>query len=73
MQHNINVFLSGFIIVMCFVFAYFLLFTDMMNADGNLTGKKRTIFVVILLGYAVYRGYRLYVSIRENKQQEDED
>jgi len=71
MQHNINSILAAFIIVMCLVFSWFLLFTDMMSEAGNLRGQKRSILVAILLGYAVYRGYRLYRSIKDHQQQKD--
>jgi hypothetical protein len=33
-------------------------FTDFM--EDRLYGNKRTLFIFLLLSYAIYRGYRLY-------------
>jgi hypothetical protein len=63
----INKILAGFIIAMCVVLSGFLLFTDLMAE--SIHGTKRTVFVVILLAYGAYRGYRLY---RTTKDQEEE-
>ena len=39
-----------------------IIFTDAF--DDRLYGTKRTVFVVILLAYAVYRGFRLRQLLR---------
>ena len=68
MLNNVNTILAGFIIVMCVVFAYFMLFTDMMKDE--ISGTKRIVFVVILLAYGTYRAWRLYKSIEESKKED---
>lgn len=62
---------AGFIIVMCLVLAYFMAFTQLMQEE--IKGTKRTIFVVILLAYAIYRGFRLKNDIEQSKLEDDED
>lgn len=59
----INKILAGFIITMCVVLSAFLLFTDLMSE--SIYGTKRTVFVVILLGYGIFRSYRLYKTTKE--------
>lgn len=58
---------------MSLVLAYFMAFTDLMSE--GLTDTKRQIFVVILVGYAIYRAYRLYSALRaeNNTSFEDEE
>jgi len=67
MQNNITNILAGFIIVMCVVFSYFLLFTEMMS--DTMKGSKRIIFIVILLSYGAYRAYRIYRNIQESNHE----
>jgi hypothetical protein len=50
---------SGAIAIMC---------TDFLS--DRLYGNKRTIFVVVLISYAVYRGFRLYQYFKERKNEE---
>ncbi len=57
--------ISIFIILMSLAFASILAFTYQMEED--LSGTKRTIFIILLLVYSVYRSYRLYTSIRDKK------
>jgi hypothetical protein len=54
--------LAGFMVIMSLVLAFFLIFTDLM-AD-SLFGNKRIVLSVILIAYAVYRSYRLYVTVK---------
>jgi len=61
----LNIVLTGFIILMCLVLTYFLLFTELM-ADG-LTGNRRLILVLILMAYALFRGYRLYKMMKKKE------
>ena len=53
---------------MCFVMAYFILFTDIL-IDKGLTGSKRQLFVVLMLAYGIFRGYRIYVTIKNNRKE----
>lgn len=61
----VTMFLTGFIIVVSFVMAYFLAFTDLMLED--LSGNKRTAFIFVLLAYGLYRCYRLYLMIKKKQ------
>ena len=56
--------LSGFIIVMSLVFAGYLAFTDLID---TLYGWKRTTLEAVLVFYAAYRAYRLYLEIKSDK------
>ncbi|MES2589865.1 MAG: hypothetical protein V4622_12875 [Bacteroidota bacterium] len=63
----ISLFLASFSVVMCIVLTYFLVFTELFidRIDGN----KRTILIVILVTYAIFRVIRIYqmfLKIRRN-------
>jgi len=66
----INTILTAFIITMCVVFSYFLLFTDLMIE--TLYGTKRTIFVSVLLAYGAFRAYRLVAGLKNQKTKNQE-
>ncbi len=66
---NINTVFSAFIIVVCLIFSWFLLTTDILKPQ--MVGTKRTIFVVILLIYAAYRGFRLYKDFKASRHEKD--
>ena len=68
---HVNTILSGFIIVLCLVFAYFIAFTDLM--EDTLQGTKRTIFIAVMVGYAAFRTYRLIRTLQLQKNEHDED
>jgi exosortase/archaeosortase len=65
-----NTVLTLFIIVMCLVFAYFMTFTDLKRE--SLDGTPRTIFVFIMLGYGAFRGYRMYKTFKEQRNENPE-
>ena len=44
-------------------------FTDVLS--DRLFGLKRTFFVLMLIAYAIYRGFRLYHLINQKKYRED--
>jgi hypothetical protein len=53
----------GVVMILAVLFlAAAVLFTNVL--DDRLYGNKRTIFVVILLAYALYRGFRLYQLLK---------
>ncbi len=66
MYKNITYIVAGFMIIMCLVMSYYLLFTDLLIRD--LYGFKRQIFIAILLLYGTYRGFRLYSEIKKDKR-----
>ncbi len=43
-------------------------FTDVMS--DRLFGAKRIAFVFVLLAYAVYRGFRIYLTMKQVKNDE---
>jgi hypothetical protein len=43
-------------------------FTDFY--DDRLYGSKRTIFIVVLFAYALYRGWRTYLLFKQKKDEE---
>jgi uncharacterized membrane protein len=45
-------------------------FTDAFS--DRLYGNKRIFFVLMLVGYSVYRGFRLYNLLQKKKQYEQE-
>jgi hypothetical protein len=57
---------SAFIIVMCLALSGFMLFTELFN--DKMTESKRTIFVIVMITYATFRGFRLYQSIKASKK-----
>jgi len=48
--------------------AFMFAFTDVMS--DRLFGAKRTGFIVMLFAYAVYRGFRLYQSLKQVRHEE---
>ena len=42
-------------------------FPDMLS--DRLYGNKRIFFIVLLLGYSVYRGFRVYSLIKQNRDE----
>lgn len=67
MYKNITLFIAAAMVIMCFAFASYLLFTDLIIQQ--LYGAKRTLFIVILLLYGSYRVYRIYTEIQTIKRE----
>lgn len=44
-------------------------FTDLLS--DRLYGKKRVFFVILLVAYAIYRGFRLYYLYKQNQRAKD--
>jgi hypothetical protein len=66
---NIITIWFGFImIIMVLLGATMFLFTDFMI--DRLFGGKRIGFIIMLFAYAVYRSFRLYYTIKRNKNEE---
>lgn len=68
--NSINAIFTGFVIILCVVFSYFLLFTDLLIETMH--GPKRTIFVIVLLSYGAFRAYRLIKSVKQGKESKPE-
>ena len=47
-----------------------ILTTDILS--DRLYGKKRVFFVILLLAYSVYRGFRIYSLYKQNRREEQE-
>jgi hypothetical protein len=54
------------IVVVAGAFAFSL--TDIMS--DKLFGAKRTGFIIMLFAYAIYRGFRLYQSLKQSRYEE---
>jgi hypothetical protein len=59
--------IAGAMVVMCLIFAYYLLFSDLII--DKLFGFKRNMMVALLLLYGTYRGWRLYSTIQKDKRE----
>jgi hypothetical protein len=60
----ITIGLTAAIVIMCIVMACYFAFTDIMS--DRLFGTKRTALIIVLCCYALYRIYRLYVTLKKN-------
>jgi hypothetical protein len=70
MQSGLNIVSLWFGVIMIAVVlsgAVAITFTYFMS--DRLYGTKRIIFVIILLAYAVYRGFRIYQIYQQNKNE----
>jgi hypothetical protein len=60
----ITIGLTAAIVIMCVVMAFYFALTDIMS--DRLFGTKRTALIIVLCCYALYRIYRLYVTLKKN-------
>jgi len=68
MNKQVHIWLSAFIIVIVAMAAIGFAFTDFMS--DRLYGNKRSVFVIVLGLYSVYRAYRLRVMLKPKKTEE---
>ncbi len=68
MGRIITIGLTAAIVIMCIVMAFYFAFTDIMN--DRLFGTKRTALIIVLLCYAIYRIYRLRVTLKKKENVE---
>ncbi|HLU87616.1 MAG TPA: hypothetical protein VKZ44_07655 [Taishania sp.] len=61
----INYVLSSFVIIVCLVWIYFLIFSD--EFIGGLPRLQRQVLTGILSLYAIFRTYRLYQMVQRDK------
>ncbi len=66
--HTISFWFSSIMILLVVSGAIAITFTDFMS--DRLFGTKRIVFIFILLGYAVYRGFRMYQTMKYSKDEE---
>lgn len=59
----INLAFSTIMILITFMGAIMFLFTDLMSDKAF--GNKRIILGIIFLAYAIYRSYRVYLSLKK--------
>lgn len=66
--HTVGTWFSLIMIALTLSGAFAFAFTDFM--DERLFGTKRVFFVILLVLYAIYRGFRLY-QVSKPSQNED--
>jgi len=66
MYKNVTYLFAGFMVVMCLVMSYYLVFTDILIE--KLYGFKRHLFVALMLIYGAYRTFRLYSIIQKDRR-----
>jgi hypothetical protein len=67
--HTVSVWFGMIMILLVTAGAFAFTFTDFM--DDRLYGNKRYIFSGILLAYGIYRGVRLYQTMKYNSGKEE--
>jgi magnesium-transporting ATPase (P-type) len=65
---NIKYITGSFVIVMAAILAAYLYFTPIFS--DRVYGGRRTILICLLLGYAIFRGARMYLNFQKEKQDE---
>lgn len=68
--NTISVWFGMIMILLVVSGAFAFAFTDFMS--DKLYGQKRFFFVILLLAYAVYRGFRLYQVFKQAKYNNEE-
>lgn len=65
----IPIILSSSSIILSLILLYFILFSTIF--DDRLEGNKKPIIAIVLIAYTLFRGYRVYLTIkkRNNDQQ----
>lgn len=66
---NLSVWFGIIMILIVVTGAIAVSFTDFMS--DRLFGTKRVFFVILLLAYAVYRGFRLYAFFKDNRDENE--
>ncbi|MDX2172568.1 MAG: hypothetical protein SFY56_05565 [Bacteroidota bacterium] len=67
--NTISIWFGGFVAVISLCMAVAFLFTDFMK--DTMFGTKRIAFICVLLLYTVYRGFRIYQTLKYSKKNED--
>lgn len=66
--NTLSAWLGIFMIILVLSAAVAFSITDVMS--DRLFGGKRTGFIVMLFAYAVYRAFRLYQNLKQNRNEE---
>lgn len=66
--NTLTIWFGMIMIILVIAGAFMFSFTDVMS--DRLFGAKRTGFIIMLFAYAVYRGFRLYQSIKKVRHEE---
>jgi hypothetical protein len=66
--NTLSIWFGMIMIILVIAGAFTFSFTDVMS--DRLFGAKRTGFIIMLFAYAVYRGFRLYQSLKQVKHEE---
>ncbi len=67
--NTISIWFGGFVALISICLAGALTFTSFMQE--TMYGNKRIGFICVLLAYTVYRGFRIYQTIKYSKKNED--
>ncbi|MBA2613238.1 MAG: hypothetical protein H0U95_14815 [Bacteroidetes bacterium] len=67
--NSVTVWSGAFMIILVLAGAFAFTFTDLMTE--KLYGGKRTGFIVMLFAYALYRGFRLYQTLKYKSKDEE--
>ena len=66
--NTLTIWFGMIMIILVVAGAFTFSFTDVMS--DRLFGDKRTGFIIMLFAYAVYRGFRLYQSLKQVRHEE---
>lgn len=66
--NTISIWFGMIMILLVISGAISFLFTDLMI--DRLYGGKRTGFIIMLFAYTIYRGFRLYQSLKQGRHEE---
>ena len=69
-MNSISVWFGIIMILVLVTAAVAITFTDVF--EDRLYGKKRVFFIILILAYSVYRGFRLYNIYKKNNREEEQ-
>ena len=67
--NSFTIYTGAFMIVLVLAGAIAFATTDLMS--DKLYGNKRTGFIIMLFAYAIYRGFRIYQTLKQQKRNEE--
>lgn len=65
---SLSVWFGSIMILLVLSGAFAFTFTNFM--DDRLFGARRTLFIFILVAYAIYRIFRLFQTLKQNRHEE---